>query len=79
MEEFLNYLIPLLITDKEQFKVVKSDDSTGEVVFEIHVAKDDMGRIIGKEGKIINAIRNLLKILAVKEKKKVTLNIAEPS
>lgn len=77
MEDFLNYLIPLLVDNSKAVKIVK-EDVNGVVVFTISAAKEDMGRLIGKEGKIINSIRNLVKILAVKEKQRVTVQLAEP-
>lgn len=77
MEAFLNYLIPQLVDNKEKVQVVKSEEE-GLVTFTITVSKEDMGKIIGKEGKIINAIRNLVKILAVKEEKRVTVELSEP-
>lgn len=77
MEDFLNYLIPLLVDNKEQVKIEKTEDLE-MIIFTISVAKEDMGKIIGKEGKIINSIRNLVKIIAVKEKQRVIVQLAEP-
>lgn len=77
MEDFLKYLIPKLVDDKDEVKI-DSSQNEGVVVFTITCSKDDMGKVIGKEGKIINSIRNLIKILAVKEKKKVIVQISEP-
>ncbi len=77
MEELLNYLVQNLVDSKDKYKVHKSEEN-GIVLFTIQVSKEDMGKIIGKEGKIINAIRNLVKILAVKEGKRVTVELAEP-
>lgn len=77
MEEFLNFLIPQLVDNQEAVKITK-EDLNGVVVFTISAAKEDMGRLIGKEGKIINSIRNLVKILAVKEKQRVTVQLSEP-
>ena len=77
MEEFLNYLIPLLVDNSKAVKIVK-ENINGVIVFTISAAKEDMGRLIGKEGKIINSIRNLVKILAVKEKQRVTVQLSEP-
>ena len=97
MEDFLKYIIPFLIDNKEAFQIDKevptsrpdasgvrdSDQSVGKedqgtVIFTIHVAKEDMGKVIGKEGRTIQSIRNLVKILAVKENKRVMVEIAEP-
>lgn len=77
MEKLLNYLVGNLIDNKDKFTIKKSEDN-GIVVFTIQVLKEDMGKIIGKEGKIINSIRNLIKILAVKEEKRVTVELSEP-
>ena len=77
MEKFLKYLIPKLVDNKDDVKIEGSQNE-GVVVFTITCNKEDMGKVIGKEGKIINSIRNLIKILAVKEKKKVIVQISEP-
>lgn len=77
MEKFLKYLIPQLVDNKEAVEIQKKEENS--VVFlTISVAKEDMGKVIGKEGKVINSIRNLVKILAVKEKVKVVVQLAEP-
>lgn len=77
MEKFLKYLIGQLVDNKEAVEIQKKEENS--VVFlTISVAKEDMGKVIGKEGKVINSIRNLVKILAVKEKVKVVVQLAEP-
>lgn len=77
METFLKYLIPELVDNKEAVQVVKKEEN-GVVFLTVSVAKEDMGKVIGKEGKVINSIRNLVKILAVKEKVKVVVQLSEP-
>lgn len=77
MEKFLKYLIEQLVDNKEAVEIQKKEENS--VIFlTISVAKEDMGKVIGKEGKVINSIRNLVKILAVKEKVKVVIQLAEP-
>ncbi|MBI2029427.1 KH domain-containing protein [Candidatus Gottesmanbacteria bacterium] len=78
MEDFLKYIIPFLIDNKQSFRVDKKEEGESTVIFTIHVAKEDMGKVIGKEGRTIQSIRNLIKILAVKENKRVMVEIAEP-
>ena len=78
MEDFLKYIIPFLIDNKEAFQIETKEEDEGTVIFTIHVAKEDMGKVIGKEGRTIQSIRNLVKILAVKENKRVMVEIAEP-
>jgi predicted RNA-binding protein YlqC (UPF0109 family) len=48
------------------------------VTLELSVAKDDMGRVIGKNGRVANAIRNLLRVAAEREGCQVTLDVVEP-
>jgi len=48
------------------------------VTLELSVAKDDMGRVIGKAGRVANAIRTLLRVAAEREGSQVTLDVVEP-
>jgi uncharacterized protein len=48
------------------------------VTLELSVAKDDMGRVIGKGGRVANAIRTLLRVSAEREGNQVTLDVVEP-
>ncbi len=48
------------------------------VTLELSVAKDDMGRVIGKSGRVANAIRTLLRVAAEREGSQVTLDVVEP-
>jgi uncharacterized protein len=48
------------------------------VTLELHVAKDDMGRVIGKGGRVANAIRTLLRVAAERDGSQVTLDVVEP-
>jgi len=49
------------------------------VYLELHVAKPDMGRVIGKGGRVANSMRNLLKVAAAREGSRVKLDIIEPN
>jgi len=48
------------------------------VTLELHVAKDDMGRVIGRNGRVANAIRTLLRVAAERDGSQVTLDVVEP-
>ena len=57
--------------------VVTEEDHGNEIVIKLSVAKEDMGKIIGKQGRIAKAIRTVVKAAAIKENKRVTVDIVE--
>ncbi len=78
MKKVLETILEYLVTDPKTTSVEEVEN--GDIVtLTIKVAKIDMGRVIGKEGKIIQALRNLLKIKAIKDGKRVELILAEPT
>lgn len=75
MKEFLEYALKLIVDNPKDLNIEENVISETSVNFIIHAKSEDIGKIIGKEGKIIQALRNLLKILAVKENKQVHLEV----
>ncbi|HEV2339275.1 MAG TPA: KH domain-containing protein [Patescibacteria group bacterium] len=65
------------IVDSPDDVAIEETDENGFVVFAVHVAKEDMGKVIGKEGKVIRAIRNIMKIPAMKEQKRIHISLSE--
>ena len=57
--------------------VVTKEDHGNEIVIKLSVAKEDMGKIIGKQGRIAKAIRTVVKAAAIKQNKRVTVDIVE--
>lgn len=76
MKEVLEYIVKNLVDDPDAVQIAE-EDVDGIVTYTITPAKEDMGKLIGKGGKIIRAIRNLMKIPAMKEQKKVQVQLAE--
>ncbi len=76
MKELIEYIARLLVDEPEQVLVeeVQKDSAT---VFQLRVAKDDLGKVIGKNGRTARSIRSLLGILSAKEGKKATLEILD--
>ncbi len=74
MENLVEYIVKQLVNEKEQVNVtrVERDDAT---VIEVRVAQEDMGKIIGKQGKIARAIRTVVKAASSKEEKRVIVDI----
>ena len=76
MEDLLNTLIEPLVSDIKKI-TIKRQEQEGGIKFNVNVPKEDIAKVIGKEGKMVKAIKSLLKIRAVKENKYVTLEIEE--
>ena len=76
MKELIEYIAKSLVDDPSQVRVDEIE-GTSSVVLELHVAPEDMGRIIGRKGQVANAMRTLLRVLAAKQGKRVTLEIVE--
>ncbi|MCC7118852.1 MAG: KH domain-containing protein [Anaerolineales bacterium] len=76
MKELIEYIAKALVEHPEEVSVKQSGGN--RVRIELSVAKDDMGRVIGKGGKVANSIRALLKVAAEREGKRAILDVAEP-
>jgi len=63
------------IVDSPDDVAIKEIEGEKAVVYEIRVAEDDVGKVIGKHGRIINAIRTIVRAAAVKEGKKVSIEL----
>ncbi len=72
MEEFLRIIISNLVNDQESIEI-NTIDNGKSVTFEVKVAQEDMGKIIGKQGRIAQSIRNVMKAVTNKEHKKATV------
>jgi len=65
------------IVDKPEAVQVEENESNGLTTLMVTVDKDDMGKVIGKGGKIIKAIRNIMRIKAIKEQKRIMINLVD--
>lgn len=73
MKELLEFLVKGIL-GKEKFEIVETDDN-GRIAYTIKTAQENMGLIIGKGGRMIRSIRNILKIRATLEKTAVSVNV----
>lgn len=76
MKDILEYIVKHLVDDADSVSVTE-EELDGVVTLTITPSKEDMGKLIGKGGKVIRAIRNLMKIPAMKENKKVQVQLSE--
>lgn len=75
MRDLLEFLIKGIL-GKEKFELEESEEE-GRLIYAIKTDPANIGLIIGKEGKVIKALRNLVKVRATLEKKMVSVNISE--
>lgn len=76
MKDTLEYIIKAIVEKPKEVAV--SETAENDVTeFIIRVDKDDMGRVIGKGGKVIRAIRNVMKIPAIKENKRIHISLSD--
>ena len=76
MKEILETIIVNLVDEKEQVTISSKEEET-TITFEVKVANSDMGKVIGKQGKIAKAVRTVMKSLAAKEHKKVIIEFVD--
>ncbi len=76
MTELLEFLVKALVEDPEAV-VVEELEEDGDLIYEITVADDDLGRVIGKGGRIANAIRTIAKAAAVRIDRRVVVDILD--
>ena len=79
MKDILETIILHLVEDKEAVNIteVTNPEHEKDVTFEVKVAQEDMGRIIGKQGKIAKSIRTVMKSVAGKERKRVNIEFVD--
>ena len=76
MEDLLTYLIEPLVSDIKKVKIEKIQEDNS-VKFLISIPKKDIAKVIGKEGKMIKSIKNLLKIRSIKENVFASIEVQE--
>lgn len=76
MKEFIEYIAKLLVDHADVVKVTEVDGERTSVI-ELRVAKEDMGKVIGKQGRTATAMRTLLNAAGMKQKKRTILEIIE--
>ena len=76
MTELLEFLVRALVEDPEAVEVEELEED-GDLIYEISVAEDDLGRVIGKGGRVANAIRTVAKAAAVRLDRRVIVEILD--
>jgi predicted RNA-binding protein YlqC (UPF0109 family) len=74
MRDLIEYVAQSLVTQPDQVQVTELDDN-GVLVYQLQVAPEDMGKVIGRQGRIANALRSLLKVASVRQGRRAVLEI----
>lgn len=75
MKELLTIIAKNLVDNENEVVVTETTKEDGTIVLSLKVAESDMGKVIGKHGKIAKAIRTVVKVSAINENKKVYVEI----
>ena len=76
MEEFLKVIISNLVENRDHVEITKKEEEK-QTIFEVRVAKEDMGKVIGRQGRLAKSIRTVMKSVAAKEHKKVLVEFID--
>ncbi len=77
MKELLTYIVQNLVDKPDEVSVTERKSSSGEIVYEVRVGEGDMGKVIGRQGKIVKQIRILMRAVAQKKGKRVSVDILD--
>lgn len=75
MKELLYYIVKALVENPEEISISEKTREDGELVLELTVAQSDMGKVIGRQGRIVKAIRSIMKSAAAHENIRVSVDI----
>jgi len=77
MKELIEFIARSLVDDPTQVRVMQMRRGS-ELLFKLQVAKDDMGRVIGRGGRVANAMRTLLNVAAARAGRQASLDVEDP-
>ncbi len=77
MKDLLDYILAHIVDHPEAVSILESTDATGTTIYELSVDPADMGRVIGRSGRIIRAIRDLARIPATKQNMRSSVVLKE--
>ena len=76
MKELLTYMIQNLVDHPDEVSVTERE-TAGETIYEVRVADGDMGKVIGRQGRIVKQIRILMRAVAQRKGKKISVEIMD--
>ena len=76
MKKALSFIVARLVENPDSIEI-REEEADGFTNFVVSVPQEEMGRVIGKEGKVIRAIRNVVKIPAIRDGKRINISLEE--
>jgi uncharacterized protein len=77
VEDLLEYLARSLVDDPDAVEVEGFDEEDGTIVLELHVAQDDAGKVIGRGGRTVAALRTVMKAAAARDGQRVLVDVVD--
>jgi predicted RNA-binding protein YlqC (UPF0109 family) len=77
VRELLEFLARGLVEKPDEVEVTEVEEIEGEIILELEVAQDDLGRVIGRGGRVANALRSVIKASATREEKRAIVEILD--
>jgi predicted RNA-binding protein YlqC (UPF0109 family) len=77
MKDFVTFIVKQIVDNPDAVEVIENVDQPGFVDLQVSVDPNDMGKVIGKEGRIIRSLRDLVRVIATKQQVRFNLSIKE--
>ena len=77
MKDLVEYLARALVDRPDEVSVEEFEEDDGTIVFELTVAEDDVGKVIGRNGRTVNALRTVIRASAVRHNRRVLVDVVD--
>ena len=77
MKDLIEFLARALVDDPDGVSVDSFEEDDGTLVYELHVAEDDVGKVIGRNGRTVNALRAVIRAAAARDGRRVLLDVVD--
>ena len=75
MKELVEFIATSIASEPDEVRVTEEEDEDGRIIVRLEVAPDDKGKVIGRQGRVAQSIRHLIRVAAVKQGTRATLEI----
>ena len=77
MKDLVEYLARALVDHPDEVTVESFEEDDGTLVFEVHLNEDDVGKVIGRSGRTVNALRTVVRAASVREGRRVLVDVVD--